>query len=519
MTGYHREPRGARAHPRSAASNRWIGFLGALAAVLLSAGCGRPPLAPDGGSAIPEPRPVSTAPYQVGAYYFPGWRTLEKWKVLDAFPERTPLLGYYREGDPTVMDWQIKWAVEHGISFFAFDWYWDRGRRSLEHALRDGYFRARFRPYMKFCLLWANHNPRGSSSEADLLAMTDYWVANYLRQPDYLTIDGRPVVIVFTPRGLRKDMGTDAVRAAFALMRERVRAAGLPGLFIMGAAHEETSDLEALVHEGYDAGTGYNYPRAGMPDESALSAPYAWMVDGYEQIWYSIATQRLIDYAPVTEPGWDSRPWQGDKALVRTERDPEKFEDMLRRARVFTDRYPLSGGRKLVLIEAWNEAGEGAMIEPHRQWGFAHLDAVRRVFARDGAQHRDLTPADLGLTAPQAPSVPRPAGPGPRAPGPRRPRSGPAPWTPRRAGRRARSPRPLAPGRGAAGAAARAAGWCRGPAIREWPIRSPACATSASRGGNAGWNVSPPAGVQRNTPSKTSVWTCTFRLSRCRNAG
>ena len=51
--------------------------------------------------------------------------------MLDAFPERTPLLGYYREGDPSVMDWQIKWVVEHGISFFAFDWYWDRGRRQL----------------------------------------------------------------------------------------------------------------------------------------------------------------------------------------------------------------------------------------------------------------------------------------------------------------------------------------------------------------------------------------------------
>ncbi len=104
-------------------------------------GCRRRPSPP----LIPAPRPISTAPYQVGAYYFPGWPTLDKWKVLDAFPERTPLLGYYREGDPSVMDWQIKWAVEHGISFFAFDWYWDRGRRQLEHALHDGYFRARFR--------------------------------------------------------------------------------------------------------------------------------------------------------------------------------------------------------------------------------------------------------------------------------------------------------------------------------------------------------------------------------------
>lgn len=44
--------------------------------------------------------------------------------MLNTFSERTPLLGYYAEGHPTVMDRQITWAVEHGISFFVFDWYW-----------------------------------------------------------------------------------------------------------------------------------------------------------------------------------------------------------------------------------------------------------------------------------------------------------------------------------------------------------------------------------------------------------
>ena len=323
--------------------------------------------------------------------------------MLDRFPERMPLLGYYREGDPDVMDWQIRWAVEHGVGFFAFDWYWDRGRRMLEHALHDGYLRARFRSSMRFCLLWANHNPPGSSSEADLLAMTDYWIAQYFHRPEYLAIDGKPVVIVFSPRRLRADLGTEGVRRALARMRARVREAGLPGLYVMGAAHVGRGKLAALVHEGYDAATGYNYPHAGMADPAALRAPYASMVDGYEQIWYTIAARGLIDYVPVTEPGWDSRPWHGDTALVRTERDPAAFEDMLRRARAFTDRHPVAGDRRLVLIEAWNEYGEGEVIEPHRQWGFAYLDAVRRVFARGGGRHEDVGPADVGRGVPRAP--------------------------------------------------------------------------------------------------------------------
>ena len=83
----------------------------------------------------------------------------------------------------------------------------------------------------------------------------------------HLTLDGKPVVIVFSPRRLRD--------------------------------------------EGYDAATDYTYPRAGMADEPALEAPDDRMVDDDEQIWSSIAAERVIDDVPVAEPGWDSRPWRG----------------------------------------------------------------------------------------------------------------------------------------------------------------------------------------------------------------
>jgi hypothetical protein len=70
------------------------------------------------GPAVPEPQPADTGRHLVGAIHCPLWNDGSRWQSLTAFPDRKPLLGWYNEGGPEVTDWEIKWALEHGISFF-----------------------------------------------------------------------------------------------------------------------------------------------------------------------------------------------------------------------------------------------------------------------------------------------------------------------------------------------------------------------------------------------------------------
>ncbi|HEX6972405.1 MAG TPA: glycoside hydrolase family 99-like domain-containing protein, partial [Limnochordia bacterium] len=107
------------------------------------------------------------------------------------------------------------------------------------------------------------------------------------------------------------------------------------------------------------------------------------------------------------EPGWDSRPWHGDEARVRTGRDPQKFQAMLERAKEFVEERTPPDRPKIVLVEAWNEFGEGAAIEPHRAWGFGYLDAIRTVFTDAPAPHVDVTPADVELELKEWQAPPR----------------------------------------------------------------------------------------------------------------
>ncbi len=81
---------------------------------------------------VPEPTPADTGDIELGALYFPGWTSTGRWDtIIETAPERRPLLGYYQEGDPELVDWQIKWAVECGIKFLLVDWYWSAGRMGL----------------------------------------------------------------------------------------------------------------------------------------------------------------------------------------------------------------------------------------------------------------------------------------------------------------------------------------------------------------------------------------------------
>ncbi|MDI6828259.1 MAG: glycoside hydrolase family 99-like domain-containing protein [Armatimonadota bacterium] len=351
-----------------------------------------PPVQLSKASYVPEPKPVK-GDIEVGMYYYPGWWDYHRWAVLDEYPERRPVLGYYREGEPEVADWHIKWMVEHGVSFIVYDWYWCAGGRSHEHALHNGYLKSKYRDKIKFCLLWANHNPPKTSSAEDMANVTNYWLDNYFSMPEYFKIDGKPVVIIFSPNRLTEDMGSNGVREALEKSREMAKSRGLPGIYFVGCVSPNKHQIETLENEGYDALSGYNYPSAG--DKGRLIAPYDDMVVGYQNIWNTIAAFSKIPYIPVTEPGWDSRPWHGINARVRTGKTPEKFAKMLQNAKEFLNNHKTSP--RIVLVEAWNEFGEGDYTEPHLEWGFGYLDAIRRVFTTAPDDHIDVVPQDVGL--------------------------------------------------------------------------------------------------------------------------
>lgn len=339
---------------------------------------------------VPEPRPVRGA-FEVGVYYFPGWGRPSSWQPIERFPERRPVLGFYREGLPEIADWQIKWAVEHGITFFCYDWYWRQGQRQLEHALHEGFFQARYRHLMKFCLLWANHFGPGEHSPEDNERVCKYWIENYFRRPEYFKVEGRPLLVIFSVHSMQRDLGIEGTRKAIELWHQMTEEAGVGKILVAGCG--VPSQLKQMKEMGFDAVTGYNWPSCGIQDRNWV--PFSEVAENYNTLWWRpLAQAGLMPVITPVSAGWDSRPWHGDRALVLTDCTPEAFQQHLEKAKQFIEetRQP-----KVLLIEAWNEFGEGSYCEPHKQYGFGHLEAVRKVFCPESQPPIHCGPEDVGL--------------------------------------------------------------------------------------------------------------------------
>jgi hypothetical protein len=346
-------------------------------------------------SYVPEPKPVQSE-YDIGVFYFPGWHDMSRWRPILDYPMRKPVLGWYDESNPQCADWQIKWAVEHGITFFMVDWYWSEGHRHLEHWLHDAYMKSRYRKYLKWAVMWANHNRPNTHSLEDWRRVTQYWIDHYFGMEEYYRIDDRPAVFVWAPHNIRRDVGgSEQAKKLYAMSQEMARDAGHKGIyFVAMSSHDSEARCRELKAEGYEAFTSYHgfqlaAQRAGSRhfgfDQVVATGPEVWrQADG--------RASGLL-YMPIVDTGWSSEPWHRSKARVIHGRTPELFGDLCRLARD----YAQETGKRIITIGPCNEWGEGSYIEPYAQYGFADLDELRAAFCRPGRYPPNLVPGDVGL--------------------------------------------------------------------------------------------------------------------------
>ncbi len=333
---------------------------------------------------------------KLGAYYFAGWsgkssmddgQPGHEWakgmpthvskKLTTEFSGRMPVWGW-RDDAPGIMEKQIDLASGHGISYFAFCWYWKDNKGPInvpaiesdpKHNAMKQFIGAKNNKKMEFCLLVANHAGSEILGEAAWRQAADYWITLF-KNPRYLRQEGKPLIIIFSPK--------DVNLAGLAYLQEAARKAGFPGVAVTCCSNGKPEDGFALkthygIHGGY-----------GKPSEEH---DFQEIVDDCLKTWKGSPQQ---PYIPLLTVGWDRRPWEApdglgkDGALVSwyfTGRTPQKLKNFMEKLVEWMNDHPDQITKdRLALLCAWNEMGEGSWVVPCKEDpDGAYLKAIKKV--------------------------------------------------------------------------------------------------------------------------------------------
>jgi hypothetical protein len=338
-------------------------------------------------TAAEQKREASHNDYLVGIYYFAGWwqKSPNKWETgghdwRPEYAERIPLLGEYN--DQATMDREISVAAAHGVDFFQILWYPNGG--PLNEGLRT-FVASTNAPQMKFTIEFVNHPPFELATDADWEAACQLW-CRAMKHPSYLQLDGRPVFKIHGLDFFYKQNGDDPKRITARLdtFRRIAKEQGLANPLISGGvmpggvpASERAAPFDFLT-------TYMDMPSLPQRPEPY---PYELLIKHAEAGWLRYAERASKPYVPYVPSGWDPRPWRDPRPSFAFPTRGE-WTGALERVKAALDKYPRlgipvkDGRKKMLLIYAWNEFGEGGIVAPTKGEKEMKLEAVREVFGR-----------------------------------------------------------------------------------------------------------------------------------------
>ncbi len=357
-------------------------------------------------SVLPANAPDSY-PVKLIAYYLPQYHQIaenDEWwgegftewtNVAKAIPRykghyqpRMPgSLGFYDLSNKEIIKKQVGLAKRGGLYGFCIHDYWFNGRRVLETPINT--IRDNVDIDIPFCINWANENwtRTWDGLESDILLEqryspeSDIAYGEHLLQLTsdrrYIRVEGRPLVMVYRPSLLPDS------HATFDRWRQVFRAAGEPEPFLVMPQAFGNLDPRAF---GMNAAAGFPPHKSGeivRNDATSLpllDAAFRGQARSYRSMMANEIDSRPSDYTlfPGVCPNWDNEARKPGRGTGYYGSTPTLYGDWLDDAA----RYRLAchdPERAIVFINAWNEWGEGAYLEPDRRDGFAYLVETRSV--------------------------------------------------------------------------------------------------------------------------------------------
>lgn len=354
---------------------------------------------------------------------FTEWTNVAKAKPLfkGHYQPQVPAdLGFYDLRMTEVREEQAKMAKECGIEGFCYWHYWfGNGKKVLDRpfdeVLKSG------SPDFPFCLGWANHSwttktwEKGKSFSNDSMIFEQlypgdedyinhfYDVLPAFKDKRYITVDEKPLFVIFQPNDIPDSKNFIKLWNKLAIEN------GLKGIYFVGRCdalpnmnYDNMKNIDKLTKPRYDEilSLGYDgvnsvtlkyaeFKSTGFLHKAVHSFFRKYLggvvLDKYK---YSDIMKNFVtpeDYQekiyPQLIPRRDRSPRAGKKAVIYYDSTPEAFKIAAENAVKCVDKR--NPEQRLIFLNAWNEWGEGAYMEPDLVFGHGYMQALKEVLNKE----------------------------------------------------------------------------------------------------------------------------------------
>jgi len=297
-------------------------------------------------------------------------------------------LGYYNLLEKNTFRRQIEQVKNYGVGGFCFHYYWFNKKRLLEKPI-DIYLENPDLDF-PFCISWANESwsRRWDGNGKDVLIKQNHspeddidfisYASKYLVDKRYITIDGKPLLMIYRP-----DLLPDPV-ATTIRWREWCRQNGIGEIYLAYVQSFEKTDPREY---GFDAAVEFPPNYFGAPYITDSVKPLQTDFNCNVLDWKFMADQSGNYNTPGYKlfrgvcPSWDNTARRKNESYVFINSNPERFKKWVYNAAADSCKNFNNPNERFVFVNAWNEWAEGAHLEPDKKYGYAYLQGIYDVLA------------------------------------------------------------------------------------------------------------------------------------------
>lgn len=292
--------------------------------------------------------------------------------------------------------WQADMAKKYGIYGFCIYHYWFEGKQLLEKPMEI--LRDHPEIGINYCICWANETWRRNwyGQEKQILMEQTYgdedaWIKHFrylltfFRDERYIKIDNKPVLNIYRSSDIAE------LPKMKELWNELAKQEGFSGIYLVSAMTAgEEEQREGIFDAYYDFEPGYTLKKdlskleyrayllktglVRMHNKISKKKKLEHKID-MKMIYRHIEARELPDKCfPGTFPQWDNTPRTGTMGLCYMNSSPALFLEHLKKIyKKYAD------VKEFLYINAWNEWGEGAYLEPDEENRYGYLEAIKEV--------------------------------------------------------------------------------------------------------------------------------------------